>query len=112
MRLRFCGGAWLWITAALAVVLTGCSATAEAAPLTSAAIASMPQTGNTVSAKVRVAPAQASDLGFLIGGQVKELQVHEGDSVEAGQALIALEARQLELAVEAAEQGPDRGATG
>ena len=93
------------LMAAAIAVLTACSPSVQAAPIATPSSAPVVEVGNSVTASVRVVPAQASDLGFLIAAPVKQVLVHEGDDVEAGQALVVLEASQLDLGVEAAEQG-------
>jgi HlyD family secretion protein len=57
----------------------------------------------TVTASAVVAPAQTTRLSFVIGGIVKELAVREGDTVQAGQLLAALNAPELEYGVMQAE---------
>lgn len=56
-----------------------------------------------VSASAVFVPAQVSRLGFVSAGLVKEVLVKEGDSVKAGDVLIALDAPELQFAVAAAE---------
>jgi multidrug efflux pump subunit AcrA (membrane-fusion protein) len=90
---------------AMALLLAACT---PAAPAPSAGATSRPPVAaadNIVRASVRVEPAQSSDLGFLISASVKEVLVREGDGVEAGQALVVLDAPQLELGVQAAKEG-------
>jgi hypothetical protein len=56
-----------------------------------------------VSASANVAPAQTSQMGFLISAAVKEVDVKEGDQVKAGQTLIVLHTPDLSLSVTAAK---------
>lgn len=53
----------------------------------------------SVSASAVIVPAQISELGFMISGHVKEIPVKEGDAVTAGQALMTLDAPDLQYAV-------------
>ncbi len=61
------------------------------------------QTAGIVTASAVVVPAQSSEMGFLLSGPVKEVDVKEGDSVEAGQTLIVLGTPELNYSVAAAE---------
>lgn len=56
-----------------------------------------------VAASAVVVPAQVSELGFVTSGLVKEVLVKEGDSVKAGDALIVLDAPDLQFNAAAAE---------
>ena len=56
-----------------------------------------------VSASANVAPAQTSQMGFLISAAVKEVDIKEGDQVKAGQPLIVLNTPDLSLSVTAAK---------
>jgi len=49
-------------------------------------------------------PADEAHLSFVISGLVKEVVVKEGDRIEAGQALLALDMAEQEFAVVAAEE--------
>lgn len=53
----------------------------------------------SVTASAVIIPAQISELGFMISGHVKEIPVKEGDTVTAGQALMTLDAPDLQYAV-------------
>lgn len=59
---------------------------------------------DSVIASAKATPAQASQLSFLISAPVKEINVKEGDLVQAGDVLIALNAPDLAYAVLAAQQ--------
>ena len=59
---------------------------------------------NLVIASAKVLPVQVSELGFTISALVKEINVNEGELVQAGQPLIVLDTPDLEFAVIAAEQ--------
>ncbi len=83
------------ILAALAMALTAYTIPATAAPIKLAA--------GTVAASAVAVPAQTSEMGFLISGPVKEVDVKEGDSVKAGQTLIVLDTPDLGYSVAAAE---------
>ena len=58
--------------------------------------------GSIVASAVFV-PAQVSKLGFVASGLVKEVLIKKGDSVKAGDVLIALDAPELQFTVTAAE---------
>jgi RND family efflux transporter MFP subunit len=59
----------------------------------------------TVTASAVVAPAQVSELGFLISGMAKDIPIKEGDTVKAGQTLMVLDTPDLQFAVTEAEAG-------
>ena len=56
-----------------------------------------------VAATGRIEPVRRVELSFDLPGQVAEVRVSIGDRVTAGQPLVWLDARQLELQVEKAE---------
>ncbi|HCB02132.1 MAG TPA: hypothetical protein DEP19_07085 [Anaerolineae bacterium] len=58
---------------------------------------------DSVIASAKVIPAQVSELSFLISALVKEVNVNEGDFVQAGDVLITLNTPELEYAVIVAE---------
>ncbi|MHB8779387.1 MAG: hypothetical protein ACYC6R_16765, partial [Anaerolineales bacterium] len=95
-----------WSILALTIVLTACGkATPAVVPPASLTpveeiIASNP---DIVVASALVTPAQVSQLGFPISALVKEVSVKEGDKIQAGQTLVALDTPELEFAVAAAE---------
>jgi RND family efflux transporter MFP subunit len=88
---------------ALALLATGCGPAAMPTPLPTLALDTNAATVETVKASAEVVPAQDAQLGFVIPGLVKEVLVEEGQQVEAGQALAALDTTDLEFAVTAAE---------
>lgn len=53
----------------------------------------------TVTASATVVPAQTSQMSFLISASVKEIDVQEGDQVQAGQTLMVLDTPELQYAV-------------
>jgi RND family efflux transporter MFP subunit len=57
----------------------------------------------SVTASAVVVPAQTFELGFLISGIAKNVQVKEGDVVKAGQILIVLDTPDLQFAVTEAQ---------
>lgn len=61
------------------------------------------QGGSTVTASAVIQPAHVAHLGFLSTALLKEVNVSEGDTVQAGQILASLNASELEFAVSAAE---------
>jgi len=95
------------LCSALLIVLLSAAACAPA-PNTVAAPAtplaqSTPLPPGTVVASGVIVPAQESQLSFLIAGTVKDLEVSEGDVIQAGQNLMTLNAPELEFAVARAE---------
>ena len=104
-----------WIVALVAVVVAGLglagwqllsgreSAMAEAQGSTETAVVRRGTLVVTVEGAGSLAPSAEVSLAFLSGGQVAEVLVAEGQTVEAGQALIRLETDELELQVARAE---------
>jgi len=105
---KFC-----WIKPAagtiLTIILAGCaspSPTPTALPTNALATPvadTSSSTADSVTASAVVAPAQTSQLGFLLSALVKEVDIKEGDSVKAGQTLAVLNTPQLSLSVDAAQ---------
>lgn len=91
------------LAAAAAIVLSACSPQASATPAAIAAPAEPALPANVVGASVRVVPAHSAELSFLISAPVRELRVSEGDQVRAGQAIMVLDAPQLEYGMQAAQ---------
>ena len=60
---------------------------------------------NIVTASGTVVPAKQARLGFRLGGRVKQVLVKAGDTVQAGDPLLRLEASELEAAVAQAKAG-------
>lgn len=58
---------------------------------------------NPVTASAVIVPAQVSEMGFLTTALVREIPVKQGETVQAGQMLAALDTPELEYAVTAAE---------
>jgi RND family efflux transporter MFP subunit len=76
------------------------SLTAILASLVNPAFAA--QAGTVVASAVMV-PAQVTELGFVTSALVKEITVKEGEQVQAGQTLAALDIPELQFTVIAAE---------
>ena len=57
----------------------------------------------TVVASAVIVPVQVTELGFMTSALIKEITVREGEQVQAGQTLAALDVPELEYAVVAAE---------
>ena len=58
---------------------------------------------DVVSAEGQITPLQNANLAFLVGGQVAEILVQEGQLVTAGEPLIRLDSTDQELALQQAE---------
>ena len=66
----------------------------------------VPQTqaiDDVISSQGFVVPTRSVDLAFRAGGRVTEVLIHEGDQVKQGQALIRLQADQLQAGVAQAQ---------
>lgn len=74
-----------------------------AALVVSASPAAKATAQGTITASATVVPAQVTELGFLTSALVKEVAVTQGDSVKAGDVLVALDMPDLHYAVTAAE---------
>ena len=89
-----------------AIAVAGCGNPAPlptaAPPQPAAAQATAPQT--TVSASVKIVPAQVADLAFVISGPVKRVLAHEGQAVHVGDPLIELDVPELSFAMTAADE--------
>jgi HlyD family secretion protein len=100
---------WMWV-ALLAAVAIGflayqryrASAT-TAAPVPTTTAVTRGDLSATVPATGNLEPVAQVDLNFTSGGTVKEVLVRPGDSVTAGQPLVRLETRDLELAITTAQ---------
>ena len=57
----------------------------------------------SIVADARLVPVQRADLSLAVGGIVAEVMVQEGDTVEAGQLLVRLNANQQQVAVSRAQ---------
>ncbi|WP_298818722.1 HlyD family secretion protein [Chloroflexus sp.] len=73
------------------------------APVTTIDLAGAPAISLGVTASGEVVARSSADLSFRIPGVVAEVFVEEGDRVKAGDPLVALDARELELQVAQAE---------
>jgi HlyD family secretion protein len=62
-----------------------------------------PETPTIVSAEGKIIPLQNATLAFRMAGRIQKVVVKEGDTVQAGAALIQLEADDLQAAVDQAE---------
>lgn len=90
---------WIVVGAAIYVALAGCSSTAAPLPTPAAAATLAPAASGVLTASVKVVPAQSADLAFVIPGPVKDVAVKEGQQVQAGQALVTLDAPDLSYGV-------------
>ncbi|MBI2333341.1 MAG: biotin/lipoyl-binding protein, partial [Chloroflexi bacterium] len=89
------------------LLLTACASPTPVAPVSEPTAVPLVEiyisSPDAVVASAVVEPAQVSNLGFTISALVKEIPVHEGDVVQAGDVLMTLNTPELEYAVIAAE---------
>jgi RND family efflux transporter MFP subunit len=78
------------------------SLSAILASLVNPVFAAHAQRGTVVASAV-IVPAQVTQLGFVTSALIKEITVKEGEQVQAGQTLAALDTPELQFAVIAAE---------
>jgi HlyD family secretion protein len=89
---------------ALVLVMAGCAPAATETPFPPLVPeASHPAEADSVQASAEVAPAQEAHLSFVISGMVAQINVKEGDVVEAGQILVSLQSPDLEYGLLQAE---------
>jgi RND family efflux transporter MFP subunit len=96
-----------WSLLILTILITACAAPATPTPASPASApvdVFTPPPADIVVASAKTAPAQIVELGFTISALVKEVNIKEGDAVQAGQTLITLDVPDLEYAVVAAEE--------
>ena len=86
------------ILAMVAVSMIACSTATTASPTAQAkpTLASVKATSKII-AEGKVIPAQSAFLGMQIGGLVSQVPVATGAQVKAGQLLVQLDSKQLEL---------------
>lgn len=84
------------------LILIGCTTPPTPTPPTDQNTQSRATTG-PISATGKVIPATWASLSFATSGQVTELLVSEGDTVEAGDVIARLDTTDLDLAVTSAE---------
>ena len=104
----------LLLTLILTIGLTACGAKAPATPLptvvidnngaASAAPAAQVASTGGVGASGIVVPGQEAKMAFTVPGQVKTVNVAEGDQVKAGDVLAELDNALLQLEVDQAER--------
>jgi len=78
------------------------SLTAILASLVNPVFAAHAQRGTVIASAV-IVPSQVTELGFVTSALIKEITVKEGEHVQAGRALAALDIPELQFAVIAAE---------
>ncbi len=87
----------------LTAFLVGCATASPAAPTLAPTATVSPAAQGIVTASVKVVPAQQADLAFVVSGPVQDVQVKEGQAVQAGQSLITLDVPDLSFAEVAAQ---------
>ena len=95
----------LWTSLLIGAVLVASCASAETPTPAPALLIGTPESVNVtrVSASAEVVPELFSQLSFVLSGQVKTIDVEEGEVVQKGQKLMSLDTTELEFAVVAAE---------
>jgi HlyD family secretion protein len=100
---------WVTVIAIMAITLgvVGCNTgsspgSAATTPAPSGPAVALPE---VVSAEAVVVPYKDADVSFNVAGRVQEVLVSEGETVTAGQELVRLETRDLELGVRRAQAG-------
>ena len=90
--------------AAFVLVLASCIPSSSATPIPTVSLDVVDASASgQVKASAEVVPAQESHLSFVIPGMVKEINITEGDQIQAGQALVQLDTSELEYDVVSAE---------
>jgi RND family efflux transporter MFP subunit len=90
--------------AAFVLVLASCIPSSSATPIPTVSLDAVGASASgQVKASAEVVPAQESHLSFVIPGMVKEVNITEGDQIQAGQALVQLDTSELEYDVVSAE---------
>jgi RND family efflux transporter MFP subunit len=98
---------------ALTVVLVGCSkgeepVTAETPRPVKTVVVESPESGGVRRFPARIDALNKAELAFRVPGTIQELPVKEGDRVEKGQLLVALDPTDYEIAVKNAQATFDR----
>ena len=94
----------MFIASVFVLIATSCGSAATATPIPSILLgATDTSASDQVKASAVVVPAQESRLSFVISGLVEEVDVKEGDKIEAGQKLVQLDTTQLEFDTAAAK---------
>jgi RND family efflux transporter MFP subunit len=96
---------YLTALVALTLVTSGCTGAVTPTPLPAITLPEQEihESSGGVTASANVVPSQETHLSFVISGMVKDVQVGEGDVVQAGQTLAALNTPELQFAVVSAE---------
>ena len=84
---------------ALAFAISSCAPAATETPIPTISLDSGSSEVDSVQASAQVVPALEARLSFVIPGPIQEVNVKEGDSVEAGQILATVNSPDLEYSV-------------
>ena len=97
----------LWITtlvSVFALVTTSCGAAVTPAPIPTVSFDTTDTTAlDRIQASAVVIPAREARLSFVIAGMVETVSIKEGDRVQAGQTLAALDTAEMEFDIVSAE---------
>ena len=109
--MRWKHGVMMLLTVALLAALVGCGSKPAPKPAPTPVAAKVTpdarpvSAGGMVKASGEIVPAQRASLSFPVAGRVQETKVAEGDVVQTGDVLIALETAQLEAQAAGAKAG-------
>ena len=93
---------------ALVLAMAGCTQAATATPIPTIALDSGSFKAGNVQASAEIVPAQETRLSFVMPGPIKEVNVGEGSTVEAGQTLATLSSPDLEYGILQAEDAVNK----
>jgi RND family efflux transporter MFP subunit len=85
------------------LLIAGCAPAATPAPIPPVTLETAPSEVSSVQASAEIVPVQQASLSFLLSGPVKEVNVAEGELVEAGQILASVSSPDLEYGLLQAE---------
>jgi HlyD family secretion protein len=84
------------VVLALVLATSGCAPAATETPIPIIELDASSSEASSVQASAQVVPVQETRLSFVVPGPIKEVDVEEGNTVEAGQILAILSSPDLE----------------